>query len=180
MVKPAYKPLSHQDNIISIVIIARLVAVHFRLEIFIMTYFYHLLWNHWDIHGNNFPGIFQLCMSTLHNKNKSHFQTLANLKLCMLLLNRLVFFNFILTTKDKAMTSLLCCWRKAVDVQSMCGFALSCWSIKPDKFDAFYYFLPSRKHDFYEVAWSQTQASHFHQVKNRSFCWTQQSWARNV
>ena len=91
MVKPAYKPLSHQDNIISIVIIARPVAVHFRLDIFIMTYFYHLLWNHWDIHGNNFPGIFQLCMSTLHNKNKSHFQTLANLKLCMLLLNRLLF-----------------------------------------------------------------------------------------
>ena len=86
----------------------------------------------------------------------------------------------ILTTKDKAMTSLLCCWRKAVDVQPMCGFALSCWSIKPDKFDAFCYFLPSRKHDFYEVAWSQTQPSHFHQVKNRSFCWTQQSWARNV
>ena len=96
MVKPAYKPLSHQDNIISIVIIARPVAVHFRLDIFIMTYFYHLLWNHWDIHGNNFPGIFQLCMSTFIIKTNhifKHWPTWSFACFCWI---DWFFFNFIL------------------------------------------------------------------------------------
>lgn len=90
MVKPTYKPLSHQDNIISIVIIARPVAV--TLDWKFLSWLISIIY--FEITGTftgTIPGIFQLCMSTLHNKNKSHFQTLANLKLCMLLLNRLLF-----------------------------------------------------------------------------------------